>query len=43
MREHRDDDHPNAAPETGFADPSEPCPEAEDDDFVDSTPSFLVR
>lgn len=35
MREHRDDDHPNATAETGFADPSEPCPKAEDDDFVD--------
>jgi hypothetical protein len=43
MREHRDDDHPNATAETGLADPSEPCSEAEDDDFVDGAASFLVK
>ena len=43
MREHRDDDHPNTAAEAGFADPSEPCPKAEDDDFVNGSTSFLVR
>lgn len=40
MREHGDDDHPNATTETGFADPREPCPEAEDDDFVDGAASL---
>ena len=42
MREHGDDDHPDAATETGFDYTGEPCPEAEDDDFVDGAASFLV-
>ena len=42
MREHGNDDHSNAAPEAGFAYTGEPCPKAEDDDFVDGTTSFLV-
>lgn len=40
MREHGNDDHPNAAAETGFADPREPCPETEDNDFVDGAASL---
>lgn len=40
MREHGDDDHADAAAETGFADAGEPCPEAEDDNFVDGAASF---
>ena len=43
MREHGNDDHPDTAAETGFADTGEPRPEAEDDDFVDNAASFLVR
>ena len=40
MREHRDNNHSDAAAETGFADTGEPCPEAENDDFVDSAASL---
>ncbi|MCY4570151.1 MAG: hypothetical protein OXD49_17835 [Candidatus Poribacteria bacterium] len=43
MREHGDDDHPDAPAEARFTDTSEPCPEAEDDDFVNGAASFLVR
>lgn len=43
MREHGDDDHPDAAAEACFAYTGEPCPKAEDDDFVDGVASFLVR
>ena len=43
MGEHGDDDHPDATAETGFAHTGKPCPEAEDDDFVDGTASFLVK
>ncbi|MCY3741265.1 MAG: hypothetical protein OXH00_09620 [Candidatus Poribacteria bacterium] len=42
MREHRDDDHTDAAAEASFADPGEPCAEAEDNDFCDSDASFWV-
>ena len=40
MREHGDDDHPDAAAEAGFAHTGKPCPEAEDDDFVDGAASL---
>ena len=43
MREHRDDDHPDATAEARFTYTGEPCPEAEDDDFVNGAASFLVR
>ena len=41
MREHRDDDHADAAAEPGFAYASEPCAEAENNDFCDGAASFL--
>ena len=40
MREHGDNDHPDAAAEAGFAHTGEPCPEAEDNNFVDGTASL---
>ena len=40
MREHRDDNHADATAEPGFADTSEPCAEAEDNDFCDGAASF---
>ena len=43
MREHGNDDHSDAAPEAGFAYTGEPCPKAEDDDFVNGAASFLAR
>ena len=42
MREHGDDDHADATAETGFADTGEPCPETEDDNFVDGAASLKV-
>ena len=43
MCEHGNDNHPDTTAETGFADTGEPCPKAEDDDFVNGAASFLVR
>ena len=43
MREHRDDDHADAAAEAGFAHAGKPCTEAENNDFNDSNASFLMR
>ena len=43
MREHRNDDHPDAAAEACFAYTGEPCPEAEDDDFVNGSASLKKR
>ena len=40
MREHGDDNHPDATAEAGFAHTGKPCPEAEDDDFVDGAASL---
>ena len=36
MREHRNDDHADAAAEASFAHTGEPCTEAEDNDFKDT-------
>ena len=43
MCEHGDDDHADAPTETGFADPGEPRPKTEDDDFVNGAASFGWR
>ena len=40
MREHRDDDHADAAAETGFAYTGEPCTEAENNDLSDGKSPF---
>ena len=41
MREHRDDNHADAAAEASFADTGKPCAEAKDDDFSDGDASFV--
>ena len=43
MREHRDDNHTDAAAEACFADTGEPCAEAENNDFSDGDASFYSK
>ena len=43
MCEHRDDNHPDTAAETCFADTGEPCPETEGDNFVNSAASLKIK